>query len=433
MISNHPNSTRLGVEQLEPRDMFDAKNVVLIVMDDMRFDLMDWMPRTQRIFLEAGKEFIHSFVTTPSCCPSRASIFTGEYASAHHVFTNGDGGSFDDTDTIATWLDVAGYQTAFFGKYLNGYSGDFIPPGWDDWHAFKGESIRAHGGYYNYKINDNGFLRSYGDDPSDYSTDVLTRKTVKFIEGKLNGVDPFFISYFPRAPHGPSIPAPRHVDFPVNLGNRRPSYNEGNVDDKPRWVRNIDRWDSVKQDQMDNLFRRQIRTLRAVDEGIRDIYDSVVGKGLINDTVFIFTSDNGYLWGEHRLKGKFYPYEESIRVPLLIRDGIPGLTTINDRFALNIDVAPTILGYAGLPIDIHPGIEGKSLVNPPQRPYFFIENFGEGGVPPYTAMHTITSIYISYDNGVNEFYDLINDPFQMMSKNSLEMDGLIEGHKARIR
>ena len=116
-------------ELLESRTVM-SKNIVLIVVDDMRYDLLDYMPRTERIIRGDGTEFVNAYVTTPSCCPSRASILTGEYASSHGVINNHSAALFNEFQALPVWLDDAGYQTGFYGKYLNTYDGSFVPPGW---------------------------------------------------------------------------------------------------------------------------------------------------------------------------------------------------------------------------------------------------------------------------------------------------------------
>lgn len=384
-----------------------SKNIVLIVVDDMRFDLLDYMPRTQRIIGGDGTEFVNAYVTTPSCCPSRASILTGEYASSHGVINNHSAALFDAFQALPVWLDDAGYQTGFYGKYLNSYDGSFVPPGWDDWHALETRWMRKYGGYFDFRLNNNGAHRFYD---KGYSTDVLRNQAVQFIGGQT-GDAPFFVAFFPRAPHGPSQPAARHADLPVRLPRKPPSYNEANISDKPAWIRQSALWSAAAQAQADAVFRDEVRTLRAVDEAIKAMYDAAAALGKQDDTVFIFTSDNGKLWGEHRRIGKFVPYEEAIRVPLLVSDTSIGTRSLN--LALNIDIAPTILDFAELPIPA--SVQGESLRDGSDRDHFFIEQF-EIGLHNFTGVHGKTYVYIRYANGVKEFYNLTIDPFQLHNR-----------------
>jgi arylsulfatase A-like enzyme len=399
-------NTKPEFELLESRSVM-SKNIVLIVMDDMRSDLLEYMPRTERIIRGDGTEFVNAYVTTPSCCPSRASILTGEYASSHGVINNLSAALFNDFQALPVWLDDAGYETGFYGKYLNTYDGSFVPPGWDDWHAFEARWLRRNGGYFDFRLNNNGSHRFY---EKGYSTDVLRKQAVRFIERQTSDA-PFFVAFFPRAPHGPSQPAPRHQNLPVRLPPKPPSYNEADLSDKPASIRQAALWSAAAQAQADAVFRDEIRTLRAVDEAIKAMYDATVALGKHNETVFIFTSDNGKLWGEHRHIGKFIPYEEAIRVPLLISN-----TSIGRRsrdLALNIDIAPTILDFAELPIPA--SVQGESLRDGSHRDHFFIEQF-EVGMHNYTGVHGKKYVYIRYKNGVKEFYNLTVDPFQLNNR-----------------
>lgn len=373
----------LEIERLEDRDYpsFVEPNMVLIVTDDQRYDTMQYMPLTQAIFNDGGVEMSNAFVTTPLCCPSRASILTGLYAHNHGVTNNFNGENMDQSLSIAARLP-ASYQTAFYGKYLNGYGGGYIPQGWDEWHAFKHGSIYPDGGYYNYKLNNNGTIHEYDDRPAHYSTDLLRNKAVNFIEAAAGG-SPFFLAFFPRAMHGDPVPAERHKQVPVTLPVDVPPANQANA-------------------------KRQIRTLMAVDEAVDAIYQAVVDAGELTSTLFIYTSDNGFSWGESgRPVGKDEPYEEMIRVPFLIKFNEHPFT--QDAMVLNIDVAPTIYRFYS---SFGANMDGRNLYIgvPFVREDFLIERVGQ-----WEGVRGLDYTYVEYENGNKLFFDLANDPTQQIN------------------
>jgi N-acetylglucosamine-6-sulfatase len=201
-----------------------APSIVLIVTDDQRADTLDVMPTVQSELADNGVTFTEAFVTNPLCCPSRASILTGQYSHSNGVFgndpPNGGFAGFDDSATLATWLQAAGYRTALVGKYLNGYEGTYVPPGWGEWHALSGGQS-----YYDYELNENGVLGEYGSEPADYSTDVLSAKAAAFVR-ETSG--PLFLFFAPLAPHFDANrfaaePAPRHADLFTSRGGLPPT------------------------------------------------------------------------------------------------------------------------------------------------------------------------------------------------------------------
>jgi N-acetylglucosamine-6-sulfatase len=392
-------------------------NVVLIVTDDQRWDTLAAMPAVRRLLVNGGVTFENAFTTTPSCCPSRVGLLTGEYS--HHTGVldgsagNAPGGApaFEDGSSIATWLHDAGYRTGLFGKYLNDYAElprGYIPPGWDEWVAIAQGHPQIR--YYDYELNENGRIVPYGDSPSDYSTTVLGEHAASFIRGD----QPFFLYFAPIAPHPPSLPAPQdagaHLDLTWNVP---PSFAEHDMSDKPgggAGALDVREARGVRQDML--------RSLLAVDRAVETIAETIEDAGLSNDTYFVFTSDNGYLWGEHRLLGKVWPYEESIRVPLVIRPPGQHVSRTVDAFALNIDIAPTIADLAG--VDPPLPQDGKSLVplldrDPGAwRDRFVVEFLGYApGVPAYSGIRTHRYLYVEYENGRRELYDLRADPFEL--------------------
>jgi arylsulfatase A-like enzyme len=402
----------------------DPLNVVLILTDDERADI-DRVPSVQRLAAQ-GVTFSRAFATTPACCPARAGILTGQYS--HHNGVIGNGGqnaypSFDESSNLAVWLQNAGYETALVGKYLNGYavSGNHrVPPGWSDWRAI--DSTAAQQRYYDYVLNENGRLVSYGRSPSDYNTTVLTRKAVEFIE-RAEG--PFFLYFAPIAPHLPATPPPADPErTPTVPLQRVPSFNEGDLRDKPWRGRHARGLRPGAISFLERSIRdRQLDALAGVDRSVDQIASALERRRLLGRTVIVYASDNGFLWGEHRLGGKFWPYEESIRVPLVVRTpwrDVWGRT--DDRLVLNIDLASTIADLAG----IAPGLpqDGRSLVplltgaTVPWRSGFVVEYLGRsltgyGGPPPYRGIRTKQYLYVEYANGWRELYDHAGDPWQL--------------------
>jgi arylsulfatase A-like enzyme len=432
-------------------------NIVLILTDDLDRNLgtVDHMPRLKGILADQGLTFPNMFVSESLCCPSRSSIQRSQYIHNHQVFGNSppDGGFekfhslHEDESTIGTWLKEAGYRTGFMGKYLNGYpdtaAPNYVPPGWDDWNSPAAGNPYSE---FNYTMNENGTLVTYGDRPNDYMTDVLSRKADAFIQQASSDKRPFFLFVATYAPHQPATPAPRYADaFPGEKAPRPPSYNEADVSDKPEWIKSKPLLGRPAQNQMDNLFRRRMQTMLSVRDLVEGVIETLRSQGLLENTYVIFTSDNGFHLGEHRLHaGKLTPYEEDIRVPLFIRG--PGIPAGQSREEIvgNIDLAPTIAELAGARTPDF--VDGRSLVpllrmERPElwRQAFLVEqeeqHFNQGqpkrrvlepqdpleqqlaaarqGVPAYAALRTATHLYAVYGTGEKELYDLQADPYEL--------------------
>jgi N-acetylglucosamine-6-sulfatase len=387
-------------------------NIVFILTDDQRWDTLRYMPTVQSELVGRGITFANAFVTNPLCCPSRASILTGAYSHTTRVYRNdgfmGGFAAFRDGSTIATWLDGVGYETALIGKYLNGYPGSYVPPGWDRWTAFRPP------GYYTYGFNVDGV-----DVPaaaqSTYSTDFLAEEAVSFLQ---TASSPFFLFFAPYAPHAPATPAERHQGAFSDLPAwRPPSYNERDVSDKPPWIRARDRLDAQQRAALEAFRRKQLGSLLAVDEAVGSILATLAERGELANTMIVFMSDNGYFWGEHRLPRKRYAYEEAIRVPFVVRyDALGGTPRAEARPALGIDVAPTFAALAGAAA---PGAEGRSILpilgveeQVAWRTRFLVE--GMANRPPtYCALRTLRYAFVTYRTGDRELYDLSADPYQL--------------------
>ena len=395
----------------------------MILTDDQRWDTLSAMPNVQSLLGGHGVTFSNAFTTTSLCCPSRAGLLTGRYSRNLGVYGDlpPDGGavSFGDTSTIATWLKDAGYATSFVGKYLNDYQAikRHIPPGWDRWAAVASQPTAE---YYDYTLNENGSLVQYGHRPEDYSTTVLTGLADRFLE---TAKPPFFLHFAPIAPHGPAVPPPGSRDKLTDpFTDWAPSVNEADVSDKP--------WGSAhpplippKLAAVADMRDRMIASLSAVDRAVGQMVETLAHRNELDNTVIVFTSDNGYLMGEHRLAlKKIWPYEESIRVPLVIRTPWADGARDESRMALNIDIAPTLAELAGVTPEVPP--DGRSLVpvlrglDPPWRTAFVAEFLGRdqqfnGGPPPFEAIRTTRYLYVVYLPGWQELYDLATDPYQV--------------------
>jgi N-acetylglucosamine-6-sulfatase len=400
-------------------------NVVLVLTDDQRWDTLNVMPTVQSRLVARGVTFENAFAVNPVCCPSRASTLTGRYSHSTGVYNNG--GPFGgwpafrprEASTIATWLRAGGYRTGFFGKYLNNYGGPFVPPGWSRWVAFSPPNVAN---YYSYRLNVDGTLVEYGSDPTDYSTDVLAGEASAFIRNA--GSEPLFVLFAPFAPHGPPTPAPRHDGVFSGLPPWRPaSHNEENVADKPAWVRSLAPLTAEDETAVDDFRQGQLESLLAVDEAVDELLDALVSTGRLDETLFVFTSDNGHLWGEHRWRTKVVPYDESIRVPLVVRyDGVTQPATTSSRVVGNIDLAPTFAAVGGVPA---PGVEGRSFLgllgNPSAqwRPDLLVENRQSASapqVPSYCVVRSATHSYVQYATGEEELYEIAADPGQLVNR-----------------
>ncbi len=465
------------------------------------------MPNTLADIAAKGMTFNRYYVSYPLCCPSRVSLLTGRYAHNHNDRGNvpPEGGYTGFSirqaysHNLAVWLQQAGYRTIHVGKFLNGYgdepfdNGKTVPPGWNAWHTVLNADTNHY--YYGYTLNDNGSIdgpfgdsgswetREYGqkDDfgcpfaplnglPCLYETDVFTRIATEEMLG-TPPEQPFYLQLDYTAPHGDfrhpagPEPAPRHDEsfsgdpFPHNNSQ---GLNEGNVNDKPRFIREAPYLSPADLHTYRVYYQKALESLRSIDDGVQQIVNTLGAMHRLRNTYIIFTSDNGFFYGEHRLTGgKFLAYEPSTHLPLLIRGpGIkPGSQT--GELAANIDIAPTVLELARAEAD--KSIDGRSLVpymlDPTlrsRRPILF-ESFVEtndveenGGGPPiaptpiaagragggpgvnarpkgasasivappknYYGIRLGPYKYIEWPDGEKELYDIEKDPYELNNK-----------------
>jgi N-acetylglucosamine-6-sulfatase len=424
-------------------DAGSGPNIVFVLTDDLSMNLLQFMPHVLGM-QRRGLTFQDYFVSDSLCCPSRSSILTGNFPHDTDVFSNvGRKGGFhvfyqrgEEQHTFALALQRAGYRTALMGKYLNGYlqtpGGDpdvpktYVPPGWSEWDV-------AGWGYpeFNYQLNEDGALRSYGHQPSDYLTDVLAGKAVDFINRSAATRQRFFLELATFSPHSPYTPAPRDAaDF---LGLKAPQPPEFDVlpSDPPQWLAGHRPLSRAQLDQLDQAYLLRAQAVQSVDAMIGRIEAALSANGLSADTYLVFSSDNGLHTGEYRLMpGKMTAFDTDIHVPLVVvGPGVPaGRST--DAMAENIDLAKTFtaIGGKGLAGD------GRSLLallhgEPPAqwRNAILVEHHGPDlrGIDPdyqqpasgsprtYEAIRTHDLLYVEYDNGERELYNLRDDPYEL--------------------
>jgi arylsulfatase A-like enzyme len=402
-------------------------NIVFILTDDQRWDTLWAMPHVQSDLVAHGIDFRQSFVVNSLCCPSRASILAGQYTHSTGVWDDGGtyGGfhAFNDAETIATRLHDAGYHTGLIGKYLNGYvkkNAGYVPPGWDRWLSLiQSKTSQETAYYYNYNVSDQGLLVYHGNTDADYSTDVFATEADTFIRS-TSPDQPVFLYLAPAAPHLPATPPTRYMTaFSDLLPFRPPNYNEADVSDKPLWVQHTHSLRQAQRDSIDAFRIAQYRTLLAVDDAIGTVIQALTDTGRLANTMIVFASDNGYTWGEHRLRGKVVPYEESIRVPLVIRyDPLVANPGTDQHIVTNVDYASTFAELAGAS---SLGFEGMSLIpllsqsQVTWRGDFLVDHYSDGTVPSYCAVRNEGFLYVAYTTGEEELYDLTADPYQLVN------------------
>jgi N-acetylglucosamine-6-sulfatase len=423
-------------------------NIVFVLTDDLSMDLLRFMPHVQAMERQ-GMTFKDYFVSDSLCCPSRASLFTGNFPHNTDVLGNsGPRGGFqtfydrgEERHTFAVTLRRAGYRTAMMGKYLNGYmqsraqvaagakttvSATYVPPGWNEWDV-------AGWGYpeFNYSLNQNGTLHAYGDQPSDYLTDVLAQKGAAFIDHEAQSGKPFFLELATFAPHAPYTPAPRNVfDFPDLKAPRPPNFGVVPTH-PPRWLRGRRRLTRAEVAHIDSVFRLRAQAVEAVDELIGQLEAALRSNGISRQTYVFFSSDNGLHTGEYRLlPGKLTAFDTDIHVPLVVTGPAVPAGATTSAITENIDLAKTFSAIGGTEL----AGDGQSLLPllEGQKPYYWrnailvehrgprlsaadpdFQQPGSGTPLSYEAIRTHNFLYVEYADGEREFYDLRTDPFEL--------------------
>ena len=432
-------------------------NILVVMVDDSTFEEIRVMASVKQRLADEGTSFSRAYVTTPNCCPSRATYYTGRFPHNNGVKDNvpplGGATAFVPTerDSIGVWLQGAGYYTAQIGKYLNGWGdadkgqwkdGIAPMPGWDHWFTPIDPSTYR---YYNYQVSDDGRERSFGSSDEDYQTDVLGREVLDTIDEATASGRPWFISFTPLAPHvGQSeaslaeggnggvtaVAAPRHRG--VLAGEQPPRSPSVMVDGeaagsldlaaKPELVQERARRDAAYLKGIDSTYAAEVESLLAVDEWIERFYQRLAELGVLDKTTIIFTSDNGLFHGEHGLAQKGLLYEEAVHVPLIIRGGgLPAGATA-DQLVSNVDLAPTILALGGASPTVP--LDGRSLL-----PLATQKDQADTRAILLEQWYTYTSMstqgvrhgdwaYFEWREGDRErvadreLYDLSKDPFQ---------------------
>lgn len=391
----------------------ERPNVLIIMTDDQRTNLST-MPKTREIFLQGGREYKNAFTAVPNCCPARATVMTGRYPHNHHVENNDDAYNLEQSTTLQHYLqDDAGYRTSIFGKYLNGWKAKSdAPPHFDEYAIHQPFSNM----YYDSKYTVNGDTRSV----DGYATDFLADKASRFIRDGEDADDtPWLMYVTPNAPHPPSQPKRSYRDANVPDWNGNAAVFEKNLNDKPRYVRE----QNVSFKEGNQFRKRQLRTLMAVDDMVAQIFKTMRRQGENSETIAIFTSDNGYMWGEHGISDKWVPYEDSVHIPLILR--FPGQIpsgSRDNRLVVNADIAPTIVDALDIEID-GPDMDGKSLLDESwERSEILIEyGFQIAEVSPqvleWSGLRSKDDVYTEYykddELRFREYYDLDADPWEL--------------------
>ena len=422
-------------------------SIVLILSDDEDLASHQVMERTRALIEDQGSVLDNYFVTYSFCSPSRATILRGQYPHNHRIEGNdspaGGFGKFQalglGKSTIATWLQAAGYRTGLFGKLMNGYEPerDAPLPGWNEWHAVGGGLAN-----FDYTLNENGKVTAYGTKPEDHLTDVLARKAAAMIR-ETPREQPLFLYVAPYDPHSPAQPAPRHAHryedepLPASL-----SFDEADVSDKPSYVAELPRLKDWQKEALLRHNRERLRALRAVDDLVGTVVEALEDSGRLDDTYVIYTSDNGFHMGQHRLfVGKTTAYEEDIRVPMAIRGpGVPAGQRLK-QMILNNDLAPTFAAIAGIePPRFVDGRPFLGLFAHPDRPWRRsmlierrqMETHELAGNAVFDGLRTMRHIYSEYGTAERELYDLQADPYQLENIADRSPAPLIEAMTERL-
>jgi arylsulfatase A-like enzyme len=369
-------------------------NVLIVMTDDQRDDRasMKVMGSTRGIFKERGKYFKHAIATTPLCCPSRASIFSGQYAHNHDVTNNGDAEDFNPDDSLQAVLDGAGYQTAYSGKYLNLEPID--PAHFDLFAIMRGGKL-----YRDFDMNINGDIRTI----HGYSTDFIGEKARDFLTRFENQDEaPWLLIVAPNAPHLPATPERKYRGTHVPRWESNPATEEDTprkLRDKPEYVRK----NQTGEDKAKRFRRDRLLSLKSVDDMVKKIFDKLKGKEETGKTLAFFISDNGFMLHEHGVTSKRYPYDMSVEIPMYMRwPGRVSRGTTNKKIVGNIDIAPTVYDAANTP----PGypVDGRSLFQSGQRDHILIESWPERGIPRWNGLWTPGTQYLEYGTGEQEYY-----------------------------
>lgn len=414
-------SAATGAETAAPTQQRAAvpPNIVIVLSDDQPKGTMAAMPGVRSRIRDEGITFSNAIIPSSICCPARTSLLSGNFSHTTGVYSNnpeyyGGWPAFEDDEnrTLATELSDAGYRTGLFGKYLNGYSKygwqvsgpRSMPPGWDEF-VVMDPLDDADADYYSYSLYGTQFAGPFGRTAADYSTDVIRNYAVDFVQTTPDD-KPLFMMVNVFGPHGPFTPAPRHegtwADRPVTLPG---GVNEEDMSDKPSWMQDLQ---PFKKRVLERQTRRRMETLRSVDEALVDVVKALGDRA--ENTLFVYTSDNGIMQGIHRLQGKDMPYRASHEVPLYMRwDGVIEPGTVTDRITPGVDVTATLAEAAG----VSWAMEGRSALST-TRTGVVLESVGNERRPAYCGWRTDRYLYVRYSGGDEiELYDYRVDPDEL--------------------
>jgi len=406
-----------GVMDRTARASIRPPNVLIILTDDQRArGTLGVMPSVRRWFGAGGTRFPKAFASTPLCCPSRASIFSGRDAHNHTVQSNQRGAedAFDQTTTIQAYLQAAGYDTAIVGKYFNAWDLSVPPPSFDHWAI---DSPNGPTGYAGGTWSVDGRLRTV----DAYSTTFIARRGLAYLRARESTDDqPWFLELATFGPHAPSIPSSRYADTPVPPLRLDPSMTESDLSDKPEFVRDRKRPTLY---HLRAVHASELRCLMSVDDLVARVMRTLRAEGELGNTLAFFLSDNGSLLGAHRMTGKQTPYTPSIQLPFFARwPGHLGAGAVDHRFAENIDVAPTVLDAAGIEQDADVPMDGRSLLDDSWTRRRVLTEYWQlkhpSDVPTWASFRTHREQYVEYydDAGAvtfREYYDLRRDPWEL--------------------
>jgi arylsulfatase A-like enzyme len=393
-------------------------NVLLIVTDDQRAEgTLEVMPKTRYWLEQGGTRFTNAFATTPLCCPGRASLFSGRYAHNHGVRTNGEFATvsqLDQRSTLQRYLKNAGYRTALIGKFFYSWNLSLAPRFVDEWTLFRA-------GYNNAFFSVNGQGQNVP-----YSTHFISERAVQFLhQTEAEDGQPWFLHVGTHAPHLSPQPEPAYLQAPVPAWPGDPAVHEADRTDKAPWVATYNPPYGDTFQGVTSIRDRQLRTLMSVDDLVGTLFDTLTSLGEEQNTIAVFLSDNGFMWGDHSLGAeKRFPYTPSVKIPMMLRwPGHVAAGASDPRLVSNVDVAPTILGAAGLSVDPEFRLDGRSLLAPHPREHLLLEYWRspDGGPPPWASIRTAHYQYIEWysDEGgavsFREYYDLVADPWQLQN------------------
>lgn len=384
----------------------ERPNVLVVVTDDQTVQEMAALPQTRRWLGGSGIRFSDAYVTTPQCCPSRASILSGRYAHNTGVLDNTDAARLDQSTTVERLLQGNGYSTAIFGKFLNSWNEKHDPPYFDRW------AITSHSGrgYDGGRWNVDGRLRNV----DVYNTSFLLSRAERFISSARR---PWFTYVATAAPHAPFTPQRKYVDARVRPWTPNPATRERNRSDKPPFVRAV----RPEIGKIKQIYAEQQRTLKSVDVMMGRLHDFLRQRGELDNTLVFFISDNGLLLGDHGMPAKkAVPYTGSIQVPLFVSWPAVLHPGIRRDPVDNIDIAPTILDATGIRPPTSPPMDGRSLLHGPDRSTTLTEFYSREGrtFPPWASLRTKRFQYVEYyapnDKRVvfREYYNLVEDAWE---------------------